>query len=276
MSRQNSNEVYDSDKTASPILTEFTNLIRYRDLVRQMTVRAITVRYKRSVLGIAWTMLNPLLTMLVMTVVFSSIFRFEIPHYSVYVLAGLIFWNFFSFTTRQGMADMLASGDLLRRIYIPRTIFVVSGALTGLVNLAISLIPMALIMLITRSPLSWAVLILPVSILIVSLFAFGVALILASSAMFFPDISPMYDVLLVILMYATPVMYPVAIIPEAWRWLVNLNPLTHLLLLFRQPIFEGSLPTLVEFGIAAGISVITLLLGWVLFTRKADEYAYRA
>ncbi|HWQ46514.1 MAG TPA: ABC transporter permease [Longilinea sp.] len=276
MSRQNNNEVYDSDKTASPILTEFTNLMRYRDLVRQMTVRAITIRYKRSVLGIAWTMLNPLLTMLVMTVVFSSIFRFEIPYYSVYVLAGLIFWNFFSFVTRQGMADMLASGDLLRRIYIPRTIFVITGALTGVVNLTISLIPMALIMLITHSPVTWAVLVLPLSILIVFVFALGVALLLASSAMFFSDISPIYDVLLVILMYATPIMYPITIIPEAWRWLVNINPLTHLLILFRQPIFEGTLPSWGEFGIAAGIALAVLMIGWVVFTNKADEYAYRA
>src|SRR5688500_1273278 len=138
---------YDSADRRSPALTELAALLRYRDLLVLMIANQVKVRYKRSALGVLWTLLQPLLQMAVLTLAFSSLFRSSLEHYPVYVLSGLIAWNFFTQTTVFAMNSLVWGGSLLRRIYIPRTIFAVSSIGHGLVNLGLSLLPLLVIML---------------------------------------------------------------------------------------------------------------------------------
>lgn len=259
-----------------PFFSEFTALIQYRELVRQMVLRSIKTRYKRSVLGVGWTLLNPLLTTLVLTIVFSTLFRFQIEHYPVYILSGLLAWNFFASTTDLSMGEMLWSGQLMRRIYVPKTIFVVTTTGAGLVNLALSFIPLLLIMLVTGANLSPAMLFLPASVLLLTLFTMGIGFMLSSIVVFFQDIQPIYQVVLMIGMYATPIIYPVEIIPPQYHWLFVYNPMFYLLQCFRDPIFYGQLPSLDTIVISTLLAVIALLLGWYLFTKRAKSYAYLA
>lgn len=268
-------DVFDSTKQQAPFFEEFFALIQYRELVYQLVARSIKVRYKRSVLGVAWTMLNPLFTMLVMSLVFSTLFRFQIPRYPVYVLSGIIAWSFFSSSTQLGLAEMISSGHLIGKIYLPKSTFIVSAVVTSLVNLSLSLVPLFFVMLIQHSPFTASLLILPVSILILFCFSLGVCFIVSTAAVYFADIVPIYEVLLVIIMYATPIMYPKEIIPEHWRFIINLNPMVHILQLFRQPLFEGTLPPINEFVISTIIAIGTLLFGWYLFTKRINDYAYR-
>ncbi|MBI1761765.1 MAG: ABC transporter permease [Acidobacteria bacterium] len=267
--------VYDSARRSLPLIDEFKELVRYRDLLTQLIARNIKTRYKRSVLGILWTMLNPLLMMLVLTFVFSEVFRFSTKNYAVYALAGLSLWNFFAQTTTGAMSELIWGGGLLNRIYIPRAIFAASALGTGLVNLLLSLLPLFVIMVITGVPVRPTILILPIPIILTAMFSLGVALILSRLAAYFADVVEMYQILLLAWMYLTPVIYPKEIIPGRLRWLFNLNPMFHLIEIFRAPLFIGWLAGPKTVAAATLAAFVTLAFGWWYFSRKADELAYR-
>lgn len=268
-------EVYDSARRGSAMVDELRQVWRYRDLLVQLVSRNIKVRYKRSVLGIVWTMLNPLLIMIILTLVFSNLFRVAIEHYSVYILSALVIWNFFSQTTSMAMSELVWGGGLFHRIYIPRTVFALSAIGTGVVNLLFALVPLAIIMLATGVPLTPALIFLPIPILLTALFALGVGLLLSVLAAQFADVVEVYQIALTAWMYLTPIIYPMEIIPEHYRWLFNFNPMYHLLETFRLPIYAGTLPGVYRLSIAVFISVVTFIIGWAWFTKKADEFAYR-
>lgn len=272
---RSSEEIYDSARRPHPFIDEFLSLIKYRELIYQFTARSITARYKRSLIGVAWTMLNPLMTMIVLTLVFSQIFRWNVPYYPVYVLSGLIVWGFFSHTTSSAMGEMIYSGGLLNRIHVPKSVFAVSAIGTGLVNLALSLIPLLLIALVLGTKISFALLVLPFSIFLLALFALGIGLILATAAVYFADMIPVYEVILTIWMYATPIIYPIEIVPPNLLWLFRLNPMLYLLQIFRDPLYNGTVPGWDVWAIATGFAVAAFLAGGLLFTSKSNEYAYR-
>ncbi len=267
--------VYDSARQSLPFITELKELWRYRDLLRQLIARNIKTRYKRSVLGILWTMLNPLLMMLVLTFVFSEVFRFRIEHYAAYALAGLLLWNFFAQTTTGAMSELIWGGGFLHRIYIPRAIFAVTALGTGLVNLLLSLVPLFVIMIVTGVPVRPTILILPLPILLTAMFALGAALFLSRVAAYFADVVEMYQIFLTAWMYVTPIIYPKEIIPPKFQWFFNLNPMYHLIEIFRAPLYIGWFAGPKTMAAAATAAVFALGFGWWYFTRKADELAYR-
>lgn len=267
--------VYDSAQRRAPLLDELRELWRYRDLLRQLIARNIKTRYKRSVLGILWTLLNPLLMMIVLTLVFSNVFRFNAVNYPVYAFCGLILWNFFAQTTTGAMSELLWGGSLMNRIYMPRAIFAATALGTGLVNLVLSLIPLLLLMVVTGAPVRAVMLFLPVPILLTTLFALGVALFLSTLSVYFSDVVEMYQIVLTAWMYLTPIIYPKEALPAQYHWLFNLNPMYHLLEAFRAPLYIGALAGPKTVGAAALVACLALVIGWGFFTRKADEFAYR-
>jgi len=271
------NVVYDSTRRGSVIFEELREIFNYRYLLLQLVRRDILTRYKRSFLGVAWTMLNPLGMMVVWTIAFSQFFKASnLPSYPSYVLSGLLAWNFFSQTTTASMVNLVWGGGLLNRIYMPRTSFAIAAMGTGLVNISLSMVPLIGVMFITGLKLHWSILFTPISVLILVGFALGVGLLISTLAVYFPDIAEMYQIVIMAWMFLTPVMYPETILPAQYRGLITaLNPMYHMVKLFRIPIYFGRLPTLAEFLIPLGISVIVLLIGWTVFTKKSDEFAYR-
>lgn len=267
--------VYDSSRARTAIVQDALELARYRDLLFSLVRRDLTVRYKRSTLGFFWTMLNPLLTMVVFTVVFSYFFRFEIQHYPVYLLSGMLLWNFFSQSTTQAMHNLVWGGGLSNKIYVPKAVFVVSAVTVGVINLALALVPLALIMLVTGQPFTLALVFLPVPVLLTLLFALGVGLFVAALAVLFVDVIDLYQFGLTVLMYLTPIFYPSSIIPERYASWFALNPIYYFVEIFRAPIFQGTLPEGYVLARAALIAVAALVGGWWFFTRKSDEFAYR-
>jgi ABC-type polysaccharide/polyol phosphate export permease len=267
---------YDSKYRKSSAIEEFLDIIKYRDLIYQLVRRDIVARYKRSFLGIAWTMLQPLGMMVVLTVVFSQLFG-RVDGYAAYLLSGLIAWTFFAQTTTATLEQSIWGGTLVRRIYIPHTVFPVASVVTGIVNLVLSLVPLLLILLLTHRPITWAILFIPIPILLLAAFALGVGLLLSSLAIRFPDVSEMYRIIIQAWMYLTPIMYPSNIIPDAYRtWLLYFNPAYYLILMFRVPIYDGVLPSLPLSLIGFGISMLTLVIGWIYFSNQADKFAYSA
>lgn len=269
--------VYDSTRRGSAIFEELREIANYRHLIWQLVRRDILTRYKRSFLGVAWTMLNPLGMMLVWTIAFSQFFKSaSLPAYPAYALNGLLAWTFFSQTTTASMVNLVWGGGLLNRIYIPRVSFALAAMGTGLVNLLLSLVPMTIIMLVTGMPISWTVLFVPIAILILCAFALGVGLLISTWAVYFPDIAEMYQIVLTAWMFLTPIMYPEEILPQAYRgYITLLNPMYHMVKLFRIPIYYARLPTLLEFLVPLLIALTVLIIGWVIFAHKSDEFAYR-
>jgi len=267
--------VYDSAQQRSALVEELRDVVRYRHLLTELVARNVKTRYKRSVLGVVWTMLNPLVMMTILAVVFSNLFRVSIEHYSVYLLSALVIWGFFAQTTSSVMSELVWGGSLLTRIHVPPAIFALSGLGTCLVNLLLALVPLGLIMVATGVPLTPALLFIPVPIICTSMFALGVGLVLSRLAVLFADVVHMWEILLTAWMYATPIIYPPEIIPDEYRWLFLLNPVYHLLAAFRAPIYDGRLPEADTVLLAVLSSTFALLAGWWYFARKAHEFAYR-
>ena len=276
MQIQGKSQYYDSSKKRSTALEELQEILRYRNLVMQFVRRDILTRYKRSVLGIAWTMLTPLGTMLVLTIVFSRAFGVHEKGYAAYILSGLMAWTFFSQTTHAASVHLVWGGSLLNRIYVPRTVFAVSATGTGLVNLTISLIPLVLVTLLVGLPINLSALLIPIPMLFLAMFSLGLGLVISAIAIYFADVTEMYQVILTAWLYLSPVIWTEEQLPANWAPLIiRLNPMYYLINLFRIPIYEGRVPTLSEFGIAGGIALITLIFGWWFFAKRADEFAYR-
>jgi ABC-type polysaccharide/polyol phosphate export permease len=268
-------EIYDSARRPHPLVEEFLALLKYRELIIQFVTSSIKTRYKRSALGVIWTLLNPLLTMVVLTLVFANLFRFNVQDYPVYVLSGLILWAFFASTTSLSMQGIVMNGDLLRRIYVPKSLFAISAAGNGLVNLLISLIPLFGIAIVIGTLIEPTVLIMPLAIILVALFAIGISLLLSTAAVYFADMLPVYEVILMLWMYATPIIYPIDIIPERFLWLFKLNPMYHFVTIFRDPLYLGVIPGWQSWVYAGVSALVAFCLGALVFTSKTNEYAYR-
>ncbi|MDT8382703.1 MAG: ABC transporter permease [Brevefilum sp.] len=266
--------IYDSAKRKHPAIEELKALWQYRDLVYQLVRRDIVARYKRSVLGVAWTMLNPLGIMLVMTFVFSQVFS-RVESYPAYLLTGLICWNMFNQSTSFAMNSMVWGSKLLQQIYLPNTSFVVSTILANMVNFLLSLIPLFVIMLITGVPIKWTAVLLPIAMVLISAFSLGVGLLMSTLAVFFPDVAEIYPVILRAWMYMTPIIVPVDVLEKLLNgWVLRLNPLYYIVNIFRHMIYYGSMPSFQQMLIATLISFGTLIFGWIFFSKRADKFSY--
>jgi ABC-2 type transport system permease protein len=234
--------------------------------------RDLTVRYKRSVIGFFWTMLNPLLLMTIFVVIFSALFRFQLPHYETYFLSEFLPWTFFAQTTVNSMQSMNWNGSLMKRVRVPKSIFTLSGTISGVVNLFLSYVPLILIMAVREVPITPAMLFLPVSFLILAVFALGVSLALSAISIYFVDVREMYGVLVTAIMYMCPIMYPISIVPKRFRSLIDANPLMYLLQIVRDPVYNGRIPSLHFVGIASAAAVLSFLVGWAVFRRLSRGF----
>ena len=266
--------IYDSAQRGLPAIEELRELFRYRNLILQTVRRNLVIRYKRSFLGIAWTMLNPLGTTLILTFVFSNVFG-GASQYAPYVLSGLLCWTFFSQTTSDSMTNLIWGEGLLRRIYVPRTVFAVSAIGTGLINLVIGFVPLLIVMVFAGMIPQASALLLPIPTLFLAMFSLGVGLLISTIAVYFADMVSMYSIALTAWMYISPIIYMTDRLPQQYIWIIKLNPMFYIINLFRKPIYYSQVPTLHEFLVTGAIATVTLIVGWWVFTAKSDEFAYR-
>jgi ABC-2 type transport system permease protein len=268
--------VYDTAEAIDPLDEEFRSLVKYRDFVLLWTRRNISLRYKRSILGVLWTVLEPLAVISILAVVFSAVFRFEIANYPVYILSGWVMWDFFARSTSVMAGDIQATREITSRFRVPRSAFLVASVMSYLFNWSLALLVLAAVMAVMGHPFTWALVTLPLAMVLVAIFAFGVGSAVATLATLFHDFILVYTVVLTMWLYGSPIIYPLAIVPEAARPLLLANPLTHLLTLVRAPIYEGRFPSAAEWMTGIVISLMSAMLGiWVL-TRSRTAMEYRA
>ena len=267
--------VYDSNTLRIPFVYEFTELIRYRFLLWNLIARDLRVRYKRSFLGFLWAMVNPLLTMIVLLMVFINIFRFQVKNYPIYILSGLLIWNLFARGTAIAIRSILDNSFIYKQIYVPASVFVAASIGSGLVNLLFALPPLlALAWIMGLTPnLSW--LFLPVPVLLAAIFAFGFGLIISAMAVFFTDILDIYEVGMNAFFYLTPILYPISILKEPLAGLERYNPMFHYIDIFRAPLIDGRLPSIDQLLLSTLLALVIVGFGWFLFTRLSAQFAYR-
>ena len=254
------------------VQAHFSTIKKFRHLLVLMVKRDFITRYRRSILGILWSMLNPLLTMTVLVIVFSFLFRFDIPHFPVYVLSGQIIFGLFSESTSQAMNSIILNASLMKKVYIPKYIFPISRVVSSVVNFVFAFAAFLLVVFVTRAPLHWTIVLVPIPVLYTFIFALGVGMLLSSMAVFFRDLSYIYGVTLTAWMFFTPIIYPVSILPERVFHLMHLNPLFHYVSYFRALALDGVVPGLWENVICIGFALFALGVGLYATMANKDKF----
>lgn len=248
-------------------------LFRYNELIKQLVLKDIKLKYRRSYLGYVWSILNPLLMMMVMVIVFSHVFRFDIPNFPVYLLTGQILFAFLSEATTGAVSSITGNAALLKKTYVPKYVFTLAKTTSSLVNLVFSLSALIIVALITRVSISWSILFVPIVILELYLFCLGVSFFLAALSVFFRDVQYLWGVFISIWMYLTPIFYPVSIIPERYRWLYqHLNPMYGYVIQFRTIVLEGGIIPMSSLLQGFGFAFLALVVGLWVFLRKQNEF----
>lgn len=250
------------------------NFQKYSPLLRELVTRDVKIKYRKSILGVFWTLLNPLLMMLVLSIVFSNLFRFGVENYPVYILSGQVIFNFFSESTSSAMTSILSNAQLIKKIYIPKYLFTLARIASSVINIMASFSALLLVMIAMRMELHYTMFLGIIPMICLIILSTGVGLILATLTVKFRDIMHLYSVFLTALMYLVPIIYPMSLLegsPFVYR-LVNLNPLTIILTMFRELVIYGTIPTITSFVSAIVVSVGVLCIGLVVFYKKQDEF----
>lgn len=252
--------------------TYLQNFKRFRPLLGELIARDIKIKYRKSVLGVLWTLLNPLFMMIILSVVFSNLFKFDVENYSVYLLSGQLIFNFYSESTTMSMSAILDNGPLIKKIYVPKYLFVVSRVFSSTINLLASFTALICVMLATRVELHYMVLLVPIPLFFIVVFSLGVGLVLSSLTVKFRDIMHLYSVFVTALMYLTPVIYPMSILPEWLKPIVSLTPVTNILQMFRNIMIYNVAPGIKSIVIAIIECAVMLVIGLYVFYKNQDDF----
>ena len=248
-------------------------LFCYKDLLKHLVMRDIKLKYRRSVLGYLWSVLDPLFTMIIMTIVFSTMFNGNIENYPVYLFCGQLLFNFLRNSTGQAMYSINASSELIKKAYVPKYIFTFSKMVSGLVDLLFNFIALLVVLLCTGGRFHWSNLLVPVVLIQLFVFSLGLGLFLAQANVFFKDIQYIYNAVMMAWMYLTPIFYPVESLPELVRWCItHLNPMYYYVKQLRDIFYAGVLPQ-GEYVLAGSVAALVMLIfGTMTFLKNQDKF----
>ncbi len=274
-----STTIYDSAAPRRPLLDPFKNIWQSRSLIRLLVARDLTLRYKRSVLGVWWTILNPLLTTLVFWFIFSAIFQrsgdSDAP-FVVYLLSGvLLIASFFSQGSLAGGSSLISSRAILSKIRVPGEVFAVTAALAAMVNFLIGLVILAGLQIVTDWGVPWTVLLVPIPTFFMLLLVTGFGMLIASAAIHFYDVLDFVRVLLQMAVWLVPTFYPISMIPEEYQYLIFVNPLYSYLEVFRGFMYEGVFAPAWNFAYMVASAVVMLMIGVWVFSRSWRQAAVK-
>jgi len=237
-----------------------------------MIKRDFMTRYRKSVFGVLWSLLNPLLNMLVLTMVFQYLFRFQVENFPVYFLGGQMIFAFFSESTSLAMNSVINNEAIIKKIYVPKYVYPLSTVISSMVNLCFSFIAFLFVFIITGAQFQWTMLLIPIPIIYLFVFSLGIAMLMSSLTVFFRDLKHLYTVLLTLWMFLTPIMYPVDIVPDVYMPFYGLNPLFHFVTYFRNLALWGTVPDLWANMVCIGFSLASLCVGTYVFMVRQNRY----
>lgn len=262
----------------------FYDFKRFMPLLKNLVTKDIKIKYRRSVLGILWSILNPLLTMIVLTQVFSLILRIQIDNFATYYIVGSAMWNFFAEASTISLESILSSSALIKKVYVPKYIFPLEKCLFSLVNFMFSLIAVVIVMLIQGVYPTWTTLLFPIPVLYCFMFTCGVCLFLSAATVYFRDIAHLYSVLLTMWIYLTPILYPISLIEDQLKAKPNdafialvyrvctLNPMTHFVEYFRAVVMYNTVPSLQDNLSCLGIAALVFAFGCFVFKKAESKF----
>ncbi len=268
------------------LLAYVNEIWRYRALLLNLVMRDLKVRYRNSVLGVLWSLGNPLLMMAVFTVVFTIMTPTDIEKFPVFVLCGLMPWNYFSASVVGSIRGIVDNASLVRKVYFPREMLPISVVLANLVNFAIALVVLFAFILAFRLPLTVWALLLPVVIAVQTIFTVGVALILSTANVFYRDTQVIMEVVMLAWFFLTPIFYPIDALPhsyhiggmtiDAWRWMYLINPIASLVATYRVILYgtgAGGAPPAFDFFLRTAITAFGVLaVGMAVFHRYKRQF----
>lgn len=241
-------------------------------LLVNLVSKDFKLKYRRSVLGVLWSVLNPLLTMIVLSAVFSQLFRYEIDYYPVYFILGNTLFGFMSSGANDGMRSVIRASSLIKKIKINKIVFPTEKVLFALVNYAFSLIAVAIVIIFYQVPITPLVLLTPMVVLYTAVFTWGLSLLLSALAVYFRDVIHLWSVLVTLWTYLTPIFYPVSILPDWMVTVISFNPMYHYVTYLRNVIIYGVCPSLLENLICIGFAVATLAIGLLVFKKLEKKF----
>ena len=256
----------------SYILNAIYAMKKYRFLIRQLVSRDFKTKYKRSILGVFWSFLNPLLMMVVQYFVFSTIFKSDIPNYPSYLLIGIVSFNFFTEACGMSLTSILGNASLITKVYVPKYVYPLTRVLSSVINLGISLIPLILVCLFTGVQFHRSVILALFFFICLIAFSYGLSLLLSAAMVFFRDMQFLWNVLSMIWMYATPIFYPENILPENFRFVLTINPLYYFIQNIRLCILDGISPEPTAYVQCLLVALGMLLVGSLVFRKSQDRF----
>jgi ABC-type polysaccharide/polyol phosphate export permease len=265
----------------SSVLSDFREMVReqieYRELLYRMTARDLLVRYKQSVMGFGWAVFMPLVNTVLFSVIFTRVapLATEVP-YPIFAYTGLLFWNCFASSLRFAVISLSSNATLVTKVYFPREIFPFSAILVCLVDLAVGATILVAMMIYYQVAPTWAILLMPLVLLVQVIFTAGVGLIIAMANLFLRDVKYLFEIVLTVWMFATSVVYPLEDIGGKLGVLLKMNPMTPVIDGYRATILHGQAPDFRALGLAGALAVVTLLVGWLVFHRAEYQFAENA
>ena len=248
------------------------NFMQYRFLLSELVKKGIKLKYRRSYLGMIWSMLEPLLTMIVLTIVFGTLYGNTDRTFPVYILTGRLLYSFFSQSTKAALKSIRQNSAMIKKVYVPKYLFVFSRIFSSFINLMASYTALILVMIATRSELHWTVILSIVPLLLLVMFSLGVGMILSAITVKFRDIMHLYSVFLTALTYLTPVIYPMSILPGWLYKIVMLNSLTNILMMFRDVMLNNRIFSISQLFVGAVETAIVIVLGFYVFYKNQDQF----
>lgn len=248
--------------------------MKHRFLFEELVKRDFKKKYKRSVLGMGWSVLNPLLMLLVLWAVFSNLFGDRMAHFTTYLFCGNLIFGYFSEATREGMNVLRTNAAIFSKINIPKSIFLVAKNMQVLINFVITLIVFFAFCAIDHIDFTWKMLLLAYPIITVTVFNFGVGYILSALYVFYQDMQYLWTVALQLMMYGSAIFYPVSIVPEKYRFIFICNPVYQHIAYFREITIDGSIPSLAHHAILLGSAIVSLFVGLWVYRRNDKEFLY--
>ncbi len=252
----------------------FVDTFRYRQLIWALALKELKIRYKRSVLGFLWALLNPLLLMVVLSVVFSTVMAANIPHFAIFLLSVLLPWTFFSQSLSYAAESIVGNGDLIKKVRVAKLVFPVAAVVSNMINFLLSMIPLVLIVIAMRHPFYLTWLYLPIPLLALTIFTLGATFFFAAANVYYRDVAHILQVLLNILFYVTPIIYSIDLIPASDRWLLKLNPLQYFLNEFRLSVYYGLMPKPMSVVACFACAFLMLAAGFWVFRKHQDEFVF--
>ena len=250
-------------------------IYEYRQMIASLVKKDLRGRYKGSVLGFLWTFVNPLLQLLVYSVVFSSVMRVtNVDKYYLYLFVALIPWIFFSSSLTGGAVTILANKNMITKIYFPREVMPIAYVTSCFVNMLYSFIVVFLVVVISGigiNPVS--LLFLPLVMVIEYVFALGIALIVSAVNVYFRDLQHILGIISMAWMYFTPIIYGIGDIPEEWRSIFRLNPMCHIITAYRDILYYRTIPEIPALLLTGGVSVLVLVIGFGVFSKLKKRFA---